>query len=392
MNKHFAIIVVLVCVGFFVTLGKKSFNLASDFNVYYKTSERIKDKNWEKIYTFEDKEFPFQYSPPTLLVFQYLIFLEQSNSRLLWLFSQSLMFLVGIWFCFKVVEKLNLKNGSIGVLICFIMIYRYFLDALSSGQIFGLLFMVFALLYYFISIKKNQKIIYLSLVAAFIKIGPVVLILSEILKNKKAHWKNIRNSILFTFCVVVVSAILFSKINDQDIFALNSLLYEKWMKICLAGQQYFDGAVLKNQSIRGCLLRMMQDRDIAQKTWMTCSALILSAHCFILLKFNIKDNKCLFLTMSLIVFMLIMPESLPYQQVNAFFPLLMMFTITNNSYQKIKNLLLLLFVLTCSLSSVDIVGVEFSNTMLKYSPFVLFIAFAYFYFLKIAQLENAEAN
>ena len=187
MNLKKNIVFILLIVSFFAGVVSQFIRIKghkeNDHWVYYRTAQRIENKDLHNIYTRADGALPFRYSPATLMVFSWMANYDEITSRKIWLVVQSLFILISLGILYQILLKINSPVALNSITFSFLLFYRYFLDSLYCGQISGTIFFAFSLgLYYWIigqEKKSNKTLLFLFM----IKIIPGFLVMINLLMS-----------------------------------------------------------------------------------------------------------------------------------------------------------------------------------------------------------------
>jgi hypothetical protein len=380
-SKFFHLTCILILVAAFSQFIKIKGHKENDHLVYYRTALRLNQNDYKNIYTLKDGAFPFQYAPSTLFIFKPLSYFSETQSRKIWIIVQSIFFFAGLIILSWILKILGSANSWKVLFFSTLILYRYYLDSLFCGQISGLMFFIFTCsLYFHLKNKYFGSIMFVFWNSLF-KILPAVYLLAYI-----DDMKSFRRFTKILLIVIFISSLPVLIILFRDPYLGNyfSLLHKEWLKIILENQQYFDGSTIKNQSLRGFLLRLIGQKPMTDYIW-KFSLFILTVKILIIKSyghFESAKNKIIFFIITILFFEIVMPENLPYQMLNMLIPVAFMIQELISNRGKLNAYFLISFCLFNSLSSVDLVGHYISNAVQLYSIPLFLNIILLFYFSK----------
>lgn len=367
----------------------------NDHWVYYRTAQRIDNGDIKEIYSLKDGALPFRYLPPTMILFSWMSNFEEATSRKIWLVVQSLFFALSFLTLYRVLVIIDSPSPINSITLSFIMFFRYFIDALYCGQIAGMFFFAFSLaLYFWIKDKKNlsnQALLFLF----FIKIIPGFVILINFIKSKNI--KELLKQIFYLIlAVLIIHGVYFLWFLMK--FGINNTpeivpLFKNWLQMVQADKDYFDGSTAKNQALRGVLLRLIGSGEQTELLWKTLSVTSLFSlfYFWCKIKMNLLLVKVYAFSLGILLFVLLMPQSLPYQLLKVLIPTLFIVSEFFNKDKRKFKIPLLLVILFCSLATTDLIGFYLAEKLQYYSlPFVSFLLIGFLLINEIVTLERAD--
>ncbi len=148
----------------------------TDFSVFFRAAERVKNLQWNEIYNLQDGSSPFRYAPPLLPLFRPFAELSIHQAHLVWFFLQYLWFGLGFIFIYQslricIRRKARLRTVAVTCL-SLLFILRFCLDSFTIGQSSSLLFLGFCLGFYFWIRQHPVKMALSLLIPTVFKIGP----------------------------------------------------------------------------------------------------------------------------------------------------------------------------------------------------------------------------
>jgi len=328
----------------------------NDFKVYYRTSMRMNSSQWDDIYTLKDGRMPFRYSPIMLPFFKPFSLLPEVEARAVWASLQVSFFAAGFYFLYLCLRILEVKNPLFLLSLSFLSTFRYYLDSLLSGQISGIKFFGFSAGIFFYLRKKTFLSSLALLPGAFFKVGPGILHVFLCL-NSDINRAVKRVFLSFFLGVGILTAMTLALVGP---FENLKQLWEDWLFISGMDSKYFDGACSKSQSLRGLFMRMFSSAPWVQNIWygVVMGVTALASLFWYSLRSQSPQDKTLAYSLGIILFILLMPQSLPYALVHLAIPVL--FLLAKNSQQLNHDsgivFTLAVFALFCSIPGSDVVG------------------------------------
>lgn len=340
----------------------------NDFNVYYKTSERIEARDWTEIYTRKDGAFPYRYVPYTLIGMSWIGHFPETEARKMWLVIQALGFGAGFFYLYRSLIYLKTPSPLLVVSITFLFTFRQYLDSLYSGQIAGLFFLSLSLGLYFYLRKKYIQDLVVSSFAASLKILPGFLIIHGLIQasDRTKRLKLLGSGLfLFLFLNAIVYGWLSFYQGQHHFFDL----WRDWLKIVLADGEYFDGSTPKSQSLRGAILRIFGKHDSSEILWkisVILGSLLLMVH-WMMNKSTELFQQAYTYGLGIMAFILFMPESLPYQVMNVGIVLAILMAHPKMKTDLIYKITVILFMIVISFASTDFIGRNLSDKLQSWS-------------------------
>jgi hypothetical protein len=364
--KNFSRILLYFCVllliaGTAVQFKKTEKAKYNDFHVYYKTSQRIANKDWEHIYTRDDGAMPYRYVPYSLMEISWLAQYPEVLARKIWLIIQATCFTAGLYFLYLSLVELKSPWALQAVCFSFMMTFRYYIDSLYCGQVAGLIFFCFSLGLYFFLRKKSQSNGVANFFPTSLKIIPGLQLIHAFIKAPGFKHKLKLLLVCFTIFLVFNIGCYFwlmkfsPEIPTMDLF-LN--LWKKWLEITLADGDYFDGRTAKSQALRGVLLRVLGVGISTETVWKICFVLGLI---LVFINWSFKKGNTLYqdassYTLGILSFIIFMPESLPYQIMKVIIPLAVLLSHPKIKTSKLYKLTVAGFIMFMSLPTSDLIG------------------------------------
>lgn len=347
----------------------------NDHWVYYRTAKRIDARDVAEIYSLKDGAFPFRYSPPTLMLFSWMSYFSEINSRRIWLIAQSLFILASFPFLYRLLLLINSPSPIYAISFSFFLFYRYFLDSLYCGQVSGMVFFTFVFgLYFWAKEKKsisNLGILFL----ASLKIVPGFMFAINFLtvKTKKEFFSLIAKLALAALLILLIYFIWFiAKFGFSNIEYFSSM-FKAWIVIALSDKDYFDGSTSKSQALRAVLLRIFGESSNTEIVWKITSIISLLSLYLYWYKLKMDSIKVRIYSylLGILSFVLLMPESLPYQYFKLLIPSIFIMNEFFVSPRKEYKAVLLFILIFCSLSTADLTGHYWADNVQSYSlPFI----------------------
>lgn len=365
----------------------------NDHWVYFRTAKRIEAQNIKEIYSLKDGALPFRYQPTTMMLFSGMANFDEVSSRKIWLVTQSLFILGSLYLLYLVLIKIESPSPLNSIAFSFFLFYRYFLDALYCGQIAGIFFFSFALaLFFFVHGRKNssnQALLFLFM----LKIVPVILVMINFWNSKS--WKEFLKLILhLTLVIFAIHGIYFLwfvfKFGTNNIYEFLPT-FKSWMNIVLADKDYFDGSTPKSQALRGVILRLFGSSELSETAWKATSLIgFLSLLIFWgKLKMSSLKVKAYAFSLGILAFVLVMPQSLPYQIFLILIPVVFIMSEYLTSFKKTFLLVLFCFSVFCTFATRDLVGFNKAELVQYYSlPFFTFIIIGILIIKEILLIER----
>jgi hypothetical protein len=395
------IVVILLMFTFFVGAFSQYIRIvahkSNDYWVYYRTAKRLDDNNIQEIYTRKDGALPFRYSPATLMLFSWMSTQNEITYRKIWLGLQALFILASLGLLYKTLLLLDSPAPRSCVTFSFLILYRYFLDALYCGQIVGFILFAFTLgLFFWVKNEKhhsNQALLFLL----GLKIVPGFMIMINLVSSKT--WKEVMRLLWNLFLTILVVHLIYFcwfifKFGTKNIGEFLPL-FKSWIKIVLADQDYFDGSTSKSQALRGVMLRLFGANEIVESIWKLTSVTALIGLFIYWFKLNMTSAKTRVYAYSLgvLAYVLIMPQSLPYQIFKLLIPLTFIINAFMSSHKKIIGLFLFFTVLFCSVATADLLGHRLADFIQYLSlPFYTFIFMGIVLLIEINDYKKVDAS
>lgn len=362
----------------------------NDHWVYYRTAKRIDAKNVAEIYSLKDGAFPFRYSPPTLMLFSWMSFFSEINSRRVWLIIQSLFILASFPLIYRILLLINSPAPIYSIAFSFFLFYRYFLDSLYCGQVSGIVFFSFVFgLYFWVKDQKTLSNIGLLFLGA-LKIVPAFMLAINFLntKTKKEFLSLVTKLLLVIFLILLLYFVWFlAKFGFSNVESFFSM-FKTWITITLADRDYFDGSTSKSQALRGFLLRIFGENNKTEIAWKITSMISLLSLYFYWYKLKMDSIKIRIYSylLGILSFVLFMPESLPYQYFKLLIPSIFIMNEFLVSSRKEYKAVLLFILVFCTLSTADLTGHYWADHVQSLSlPFLASLMMGYLLIREISK-------
>jgi hypothetical protein len=395
VKKMFIALVSLAfIIGTFVQWNNVKKHQDNDLRVYYKIAVRMQTADSSAIYALSDGAFPYRYVPFTLPFISWMSHFSEHTVRYVWFFIQLITFLLSLWIMSKVLNLLGDKETSFTLAVSLFLMFRYYLDSYSSGQLFGILLVFYASGLYLLLKQKTKSSVTFFLGASAIKLVPGVSLIFAFLNEKKFKDKCL---IVFTFLALfLLMNLLFMfwyRLNYIDNFGIDHLkqIWRMWWTIVTHDAEYFDGTTTKNQALRGFLLRFFGKDEGSEFIWkISFLVSLIALGVFWILK---KSQNVIYIfssySLSILFFILLMPQSLPYQVMNAFIPVVLFVFIIQKNFKRIERILLALVMLTLTFPSSGLLGRSLANQLQYFSLPMFTLTLLTLYFIRLSsQFSN----
>ncbi|MBC7714184.1 MAG: DUF2029 domain-containing protein [Rhizobacter sp.] len=380
----FVTAVLVFLIGAFVQFKKTEKAGNNDFSVYYKTSVRLADSNWDNIYTRKDGPFPFRYIPYSLVSFTWPDHFTESEARKVWVVVQAFAFGIAFYFLYQSLVIVNSQWPLLAASLSSLMTFRYYMDSYFSGQTAGLMFLSFSLgLYFFLKKQTVRDGVSISF-AASLKIFPGILLIHGLIKAEGTSRKIrflLSGILLFIFLNLIFLAWLYYH-NAVHQF---SMLWKNWIDICLADSEYFDGSTPKSQSLRAFMLRVYGKNEKVEFYWKITTLLGISSLIIYWIKAKTKSlyEEGFSYCMGILAFLFFMPESLPHQLMAVAIPLAFLIGHPNVKTKMSYKIMLTAFAAIITFASTDFIGRWPSDKLQQWSiPFIIITFMACLFFQK----------
>ncbi len=294
-----------------------------DFLVYWTTGKYLVHGDINAIYQMEGP-MVFRYSPFTLFLFAPLGFLSLEKARILWVLAQATCTLGSLTLLATLTRQifgLTRDRTILTASIAALLIYRYYLANLRSGQVtpFSIILGCLGLFYWF---RGYLKLGVMLLVArSFFKIVPALWLLPVVLILKKVSFR----LILFgSVAAVSIGALLSTLIIDTSEF---STLPSQWLDLVFSHHEHYRSATTYSQSLPSVILRAIQSGYLPQGSyWLAViglSAAILLATISVWRSLDVRSTQLqfgVFASASMLV-RLLAPDNFPYANLPLIFPI-----------------------------------------------------------------------
>jgi hypothetical protein len=328
-------------------------NPAPDFLVYWQTSKFLLTGDIASIYKLAGP-MVFRYSPFTLFVFAPLGLFSLIKARIIWIFLQLLACFLSIALMSitaKKIFKLSVAQTSFSAALVALLICRYYVANLHSGQItpFSVAFGAAGLFFWF---RGQLRIAATLLVArSFFKIVPVIWLVPVVLIQGTA---SIRLILFGTIISLLLGGALSAAFMESDEFAL---LPKEWIGLVFSHHEQYRSATTYSQSLPSVILRAIEGglvpRDVYWPLLICASLGILLLAFRTWWKIDVEATSAqlgVFASVSLLV-RLIAPDNFPYANMPLLFPL---FYFVGKSWTSAEyRRLLTFFVVTVSIPGKD---------------------------------------
>ncbi len=330
----------------------------TDFDVYYRAVERVKNLAWDQVYNLKDGASPFRYAPLFIPFFRPFAEFTLPHARLVWFFLQYFWFGLGFYWIYRSLRLcLNSRNPKEALTIsclALLFIFRFCLDTFTIGQVSSLMFLGFCGSLY--AWLQRSPILAAAglLVPTLFKIGPGFLF-GVFAASRPPEKKRVAKSALTL--TLVITAFSSLTLGSWD---LNRKLWLDWSTIVANDSVYYDASHYGSQSLKSVLLRW------AQRGWITLSTahqsyaifsvlICLGVALFWLLRRpRTLYGRGLFFCLGLFVYLWVMPETFKYSLTSLAIPVAFLFAASPKS---IFNRFALIFgIITLSLGGKDLVS------------------------------------
>ncbi len=337
-------------------------DIPSDFKVYYKASNRMASHKWADIYSVQDGRMPFRYSPSTLILFTPLSTLPRVPANQIWCFLQAGLFALGLYFIYRTLKDLRTENPLLIVAITFLLVVRYYMDALFSGQIFGMMFAGFAAGLYFWQRSQQagaSAVLFLPVAAKLVPGTTYILALCQ--GGLKKNWKTIFG--IPALLLVVTNLLLLFWTKSLSI--IGSLWYQ-WCSVVLNDKDTYDARISRSQSFRSALLRWFGEGPGVERFWFSIFVLGIAFLVYLWVSRTPKDprGKALGYSLAVLGFVILMPQSLPYAFAHLALPIAILLSELHSKKLNRKIIaLVVLFFAFCSLPGTSVVGSQIADAI-----------------------------
>jgi predicted glycoside hydrolase/deacetylase ChbG (UPF0249 family) len=332
-----------------------------DFDVYYRAAHRVKQLQWDQVYTLQDGASPFRYSPIFLPLFRPFAELTLAQARLVWFFFQYFCFILGLYWIFQSL-KISLKSKSSShplsaleiTCLASLFILRFCLDTFTIGQVSGLMFLGFCGGLYAWILRRPTLAVTGILIPTLFKIGPGFLFGIFLSSRSKERKKSIKSAI-----TIVAGLLGLSSLWIGSRF-LNELLWKGWVSMVANDSTYYDASHYGSQSIKSFLLRAVRsdwiEPSVANDIYLMTAILICSSVGLFWLFRRPRSHlgRGLFYSFGLFVYMWLMPETFKYSLTPLAIPVAFLFALWPQKFW--ISFALGFGVLTLSLAGKDLVG------------------------------------
>ncbi len=325
----------------------------SDFDVYYKASERMGRGDWNHVYDLKtDGSNPFRYAPLTLPLFKPLVMLPHRESRVVWFAFQYLCYGFGFFFLFRAVRRVNREAAWI-TCAALLFVLRFCLDSFTIGQVSGLMFLGFAVaLDSWLSRRGRLTGVFLLLPVA-LKLAPGMLF---------ALFSTSRGPVrrrMLAWTGGTIAAVLVAGAALWEGALLNPAIWREWVATVVKDSVYFDASHYGSQSIRSAFLRL------AKQGWIPPSQAGISAGwvCVLISTAILALWACrrpltsrargLFFSLGILAYLWSLPETFKYSMPFLAFPVSFLLAGKLDTWDRAT---LGLATLTLSLAGLDLVG------------------------------------
>lgn len=354
------IAVLLMCIGTAIHYKRTEKVISNDFQVYYKTSQRIATQNWIDIYTRKDGPMPYRYLPYSLMTVSWLSHFSEADGRKIWLVIQATGFLAGFYFLYLTLILLKSREPLLTVCLSFILVFRYYLDSLYCGQVAGIFFLSYSFGLYFYLRKKLFMGVFANFITASLKIAPGISLIHTFIKARGFQKVIVFLSgfILFLGFNALLLGWLLNHDSQNKIFEIFTQLWKNWFEIVVADGEYFDGSTAKSQALRGVILRLLGSGKSSETLW---KIMVIFGVIGIIANWIFSKSKSLYqdaysYCLGIMAFILFMPQSLPYQIMNVAIPLTVFISHPKIEKSLFYKLVVVGFILFLTLPSSDFIG------------------------------------
>ena len=392
-NKVKRIIITLVSLAFVIGTLVQWNNVKkhqdNDLRVYYKIAVRMQTADSSAIYALSDGAFPYRYVPFTLPFISWMSHFSEMTVRYVWFVIQLISFLLSLWIISKVLNLLGDQNVYFTLAVSLFLMFRYYLDSYSSGQLFGILLFIYSCGLYLLLKQKTKISVVFFLSASAVKLVPGTSLIFAFLNEKKIKDKCLIVLTFFgLFFLLNLFFMIWYKFNFIDNFGVDHLkqIWRMWWTIVTHDADYFDGTTTKNQALRGFLLRFFGKDENSEFIWKIFFIFSLFSLCVLWTWKKSQEHLYIFssYSLSILFFILLMPQSLPYQVMNAFIPIVLFVYVVQKNFKIIERMLLALIVLTLTLPSSGLLGRNLANQLQYFSLPMFTLIFLTFYLVKLS--------
>lgn len=332
----------------------------TDFDVYYRAAQRVKDQKWNEVYTLQDGASPFRYSPLIIPLFRPFAYLEAWQAKLVWYFLQYFWFSLGFYFIFKSIRLCRQKKADFTLAatsLSVLFILRFCLDTFTIGQVSSLMFLGFSVGLYGWMCGRPQLASVGLAIPTLLKIGPGFLF-GVFLSARNS----VRKKAFFAALTTCVSLSIFSLLQFRP-WELYQKLFSGWLLMVASDSDYYDASHYGSQSFKSFLLREVRWGQISPETAQHLYVLISIFAClsvslfWALRKPKSTLGKGLFFSLGIFIYLWVMPETFKYSLTSLAIPVALLFhSFFQNRRSRLTGFALLFGAGTLSLAGMDIVG------------------------------------
>jgi len=225
----------------------------SDFDVYYKASERMSAGNWKGLYDFNtDGSNPFRYSPLVLPLFRFLSMIPHGWSRMLWFYFQFGCFLVGFWILYRTIRHFRERDDALFIMcVSWLFSLRFVQDSLVVGQTTGVMFLGFNICLNAWFRGEPIAAGFGSFIPAVLKVAPALNIGLLLVRSPRQFGVEVVKTLVALCGLLVVPLIVLSGGWEEFM-----TLWRAWWTVLVNDSAFFHPAHYGNQSLKGFLWRM----------------------------------------------------------------------------------------------------------------------------------------